>query len=55
MRQLVGVLRPMQLAEAYFGICKKGLEQLQVAIFHDLLQVAEHLAIDVNFGHLLTP
>ncbi|MMZ71299.1 hypothetical protein D1872_346240 [compost metagenome] len=55
MPKLRCILGFMQLAQAFFGVVEKDLQQMQVAIVHDLLQVAEYLAIDVVISHLLTP
>ncbi|MNC65589.1 hypothetical protein D3C75_1158930 [compost metagenome] len=53
--ELFGTFGRVQLAQAPFGVVKKGLHQLQVAIFHDLTQVAEYLVVNMHVSHLFTP
>lgn len=53
--ELMGIPGLVQLAQPSFGVFQESLQQLQVAIFHDLLQIAEHLEVNMHVSHLFTP
>jgi hypothetical protein len=50
-----GITGFVQLPQTLLRIGKKGIQQQWILIFHDFLQCAQHIVIQMNLSHLLAP